>query len=124
MRDTMRNLLAVAVAIGLLCVPAAVVRISYDIAFVGAGPAIEQLRSDIGNLSGESSEDVVGQATQWNQRIRSMQAYNAQWWGNPFIPDDWDRVEPLPVPKTKRAESASKTPATVTSLPRPDDGPV
>ena len=74
MRDYVRNAVAVAIAVGLLCVPAGIIRLSNEVALVGASPAIEQLRSDINNISGVSSEDVVGQATKWNQRIRSMQA--------------------------------------------------
>jgi len=116
MRDKIRNLVAIAVALGLLCVPAAVIRLSYEIAFVGASPAIEQLRTDIHNLTGKSSEDAIGQATQWNQRIRSMQAYNAQWWGDPFIPDAWDAIAPLPIPKTAASPSAAEPPYGVTLL--------
>ncbi len=97
MRNFIRNLLALALAIGLLAVPFFVIRIAYEIAFVGAGPEIEQLRYDMAGISGSASEDVVGQATAWNQTIRRMQAYNAQWWGDPFIPDQWESVSPLPV---------------------------
>ena len=123
MRDTMRSLVVFAVMIGLLCVPAAIIRISYKIAFVGAAPAIEQLRSDINNISGMSSEDVVGQATQWNQRIRTMQAYNATWWGAPFIPDEWDSVEVLPVPKIASAGSGHGPYAKVTLSQHRNDAP-
>jgi hypothetical protein len=93
-----RNLLALAIAIGVLSVPFLVVRVSYEIAFVGASPEVEQLRSDMKYVATAASEDVMGQATKWNQTIRRMQAYNAQWWGDPFIPDDWDAVALLPIP--------------------------
>ena|GEM_PF-6766617 len=106
MKNAIRNIVAIAIAIVLLCIPIAVIRISYEIAFVGAGPAIEQLRSDIAGISGKASEDVIGQATAWNQTIRSMQAYNDRWWGNPFIPDEWDEVELLPIPRTKTASGS------------------
>lgn len=101
MRNAIRNVLALALAIGVLCVPCAVIRVSYDIAFVGASPEIEQLRSDMAGVTGEASEDVLGQATTWNQTIRRMQAYNARWWGDPFIPDDWDDVAVLPIPRAQ-----------------------
>ena len=100
MKNIIRNLLAISIAIALLCVPLAVVRLSYEISLVGTVPAIEQLRSDITGIEEPASEDVVGQATAWNQRIRSMQAYNDQWWGDPFIPDQWDSIDQLPIPKT------------------------
>jgi hypothetical protein len=98
MRNAIRNVVALVLAFGVLCVPCAVIRVSYDVAYVGASPEIEQLRSDMIGLSGAASEDVLGQATQWNQRIRRMQAYNARWWGDPFIPDAWDQVAVLPIP--------------------------
>ncbi|MBN1910015.1 MAG: hypothetical protein JW818_09770 [Pirellulales bacterium] len=112
-RDTFRNMMAIAVAIGLLCVPALIIRISYEIALVGAVPAIEQLRADINDISGVSSEDAIGQATQWNQRIRTLQAYNAQWWGNPFIPDAWNDIELIPIPKMPPTSELHQPPVKV-----------
>ena len=106
MKNAIRNSVAITIAIVLLCIPMTVIRLSYEVAFVGAGPSIEQLRSDIADIDGPASEDVVGQATVWNQKIRSMQAYNDRWWGDPFIPDEWDRVSVLPIP---RANMTSKS---------------
>ena len=101
MRNAVRNTLALAIAVGLLAVPFVIIRVAYEIAFVGAAPEIEQLRSDMADIPGPASEDVVGQATTWNQTIRRMQAYNSRWWGDPFIPDAWDRVSVLPIPGNK-----------------------
>ncbi len=112
MNNAIRNLIAIVIAIALLCMPAAVIRLSYEVSFVGAGPAVEQLRSDIADIAGVASEDVVGQATSWNQTIRSMQAYNDSWWGDPFIPDEWDSVSPLPIPRANTASESLKNDAT------------
>lgn len=97
MGNVIRNLVAIALGIALLAAPLAIVRASYEIAFVGAAPQIEQLRADLDGVSGAASEDVLGQATEWNQRIRRMQAYNSRWWADPFIPDAWDRVRLIDV---------------------------
>ncbi len=112
MNNAIRNLIAIVIAIVLLCMPAAVIRLSYEVSFVGAGPAVEQLRSDIADIAGVASEDVVGQATSWNQTIRSMQAYNDSWWGDPFIPDEWDSVSPLPIPRANTTSESLKNDAT------------
>ena len=99
MREGIRNAVAIAIAVAVLCVPAAVIRVTYEIGWFGASPAIEQLRSDMARIAGPASEDVIGQATSWNQKIRTLQAYNDRWWGDPFIPDDWDSVQLLSIPK-------------------------
>ncbi|MBN2296563.1 MAG: hypothetical protein JXM70_29310 [Pirellulales bacterium] len=108
MKNYIRNIVAIAIAFVLLCIPMTVIRLSYEIAFVGASPAIEQLRSDLTDIAGIASEDVVGQATAWNQKIRSMQAYNGMWWGDPFIPDQWDSVVELPIPRTNMISESRK----------------
>lgn len=64
----------------------------------GSLARIEQLRQDVRKTSMGNSEDVVGQVTQWNQRIRSMQAYNGTWYAGPVIPDAWDSVKTIPLP--------------------------
>ncbi len=106
MTNAIRNSVAITIAIVLLCIPMTIIRLSYEVAFVGAGPSIEQLRSDIANIDGPASEDVVGQATAWNQTIRSMQAYNDRWWGDPFIPDEWDRVSVLSIPRASMTRAS------------------
>ena len=97
MGNVIRNVLAVGITVGLLAVPFAIVRASYEVAFVGAAPEIEQLRSDMAKIPGAAPDEVLGQATEWNQTIRRMQAYNSTWWGDPFIPDAWEGVAPLSV---------------------------
>ena len=92
MGNNIRNGVAIAIALLLLLVPAIIIRVSYEIALVGACPAIEQLRVDMTHTVVAASEDVLGQATTWNQKIQSYRAYNSRWWGDPFIPDYWDRI--------------------------------
>ncbi len=99
MKNRIRNAVALLIAFVLLGVPAFIIRATYEILFVGASPAIEQLRSDMNRIESPISEDVIGQATKWNQKIRIMQAYNKRWWGDPFIPDSWNSVPLLPIPK-------------------------
>lgn len=60
---------------------------------------IEQLRTDASNVNAAESEDVIGQVTQWNQRIRSQQRYNDAWYASWLIPNAWDRVQPIQLPR-------------------------
>ena len=99
MRNAIRSLLALTVAISVLAVPFLVIRVGYNIAYFGAAVEIEQLRSDLARLSDAVPGEVVGQATQWNQTIRRMQEYNGQWWGDPFLPDEWGKVTMLAIPE-------------------------
>lgn len=92
MPNIVRNTVAIMIALILLSVPAIIIRVSYEISLVGAGPAIEQLRGDMTRADVAASEDVIGQATAWNQKIRSLQAFNSRWWADPFIPDTWDTI--------------------------------
>ena len=62
---------------------------------------IDQLRLDADNIAAPSSEDVVGQITQWNQSIVFYQTYNMIPVVELMIPDFWDKVEPIPVPKSE-----------------------
>jgi LysM repeat protein len=98
MPNFLRSTLAILIAFGLLCVPFLVIRVGYSIDLIGAKTQIEQLRSDMQNISDVLLSSVVGQATKWNQTIRSRQAYNNTWWGDPLIPDDWDTIAMLPLP--------------------------
>lgn len=70
------------------------------IVFVSAEAQISQLRQDLRKLEGQQiSEDVIGQATEWNQTIAEQQRWNQipvfQW----YIPNGWDDIEPLPIPE-------------------------
>lgn len=70
--------------------------------FPGERASIESLRSDLLKVGGQAvGEDVLGQATQWNQIIRERQAYNRTWWAGWAIPDGWNEIKPLPMPKEK-----------------------
>lgn len=60
---------------------------------------IEQLRSDAQKVHTGNNEDVVGQVTQWNQEIRNNQWYNSRWWAALLIPNEWDAVKPIEIPK-------------------------
>ena len=97
MRNFIRNILALVIAIGLLAIPFLVIKVGYWISYVGDIEEIQQLHSDMDKLDDPISSDVVGQATAWNQTIRRMQAYNSMWWGDPFVPDEWDDVSLLPI---------------------------
>ena len=46
----------------------------------------------------------MGQATEWNQKIRSAQQYNKLWWSGWMVPDGWDEIEPLKIPAAKMGE--------------------
>ena len=105
MHDATRNTLAFAIAIVILTVPFVVIRLGFNVAFIGNKQEIEQLRSDMlrvsegGLTQGGNIGVALGQVTSWNQRIRRMQAYNNRWWGDPFIPDEWDSTETIPIPR-------------------------
>lgn len=60
---------------------------------------IEQLRADSKDLDPTQAEDVIGQITMWNQSIRQKQTLNDQWWAAIIIPDEWDDVKLIPVPR-------------------------
>ena len=61
----------------------------------GSLAEIEQLRRDSQTVGALQSEDVLGQVTQWNQKIASYQAYNRTWYANLLVPDAWDDVQPI-----------------------------
>jgi len=64
-----------------------------ETAFPAQAGKIEQLRHDLTLVSGQSSEDAVGQATEWNQTIISNQTYNKMWVISWMIPDGWDNIK-------------------------------
>lgn len=61
---------------------------------------IEQLRSDVQRVENISNEDVIGQVTAMNQAIARNQAYNKLWWADVTIPDAWDSVKPIEIPRS------------------------
>ena len=107
MRDAIRNTLALIIAMAILAIPFLVIRLGFDVALIGTEPEIEQLRADMVGISqggltqGGNIGVALGQVTSLNQRIRRMQAYNNRWWGDPFIPDGWERLEPIPIPRNQ-----------------------
>lgn len=56
---------------------------------------IESIRADVAK---NSSEDVVGQATQWNQEIKSSKYWNSVPILELMIPDVWDDVDLIEIP--------------------------
>lgn len=60
---------------------------------------IEALRADVSRVDVAESEDVIGQVTDANQRIRSKQAMNQTWYADLLIPDGWDAVQPIQLPR-------------------------
>ena len=58
--------------------------------------AFEQLRSDtyVGRVN---AEDILGQAAEYNRKLRYMQSWNDKWYADPIIPDGWDELEPIEV---------------------------
>jgi hypothetical protein len=106
MQNVIRNMTAAVIAITILVVPFLVVRMGFEVAFIGTSQEIEQLRNDMVGISrgglthGGNIGVALGQATSWNQTIRRMQAYNYRWWGDPFIPDGWNNISTIPIPRT------------------------
>lgn len=68
-------------------------------ALPGDRAQIEQLRADSAHVDPAQAEDVIGQVTQWNQKIVSMQAYDDMFLIGIVIPDGWQDIEPIPVPR-------------------------
>lgn len=64
--------------------------------WISAQPAIEQLRVDVKNVNIQSSEDVMGQVTEWNQLIQSNRRWNKVPIISWTIPNGWDEIELLP----------------------------
>jgi hypothetical protein len=73
--------------------------VAYEMSLPSQLAQIEQLRKDSSNVDPAQAEDVIGQVTQWNQRIASNQAFNKTWWAGWAIPDAWDDIEPISVPQ-------------------------
>jgi hypothetical protein len=65
--------------------------------YQGTAAAIESLRQDAAKVCVSQSEDVVGQVTLANQNIAKMRAYNNNPLLDVFIPDGWDRIEPIAI---------------------------
>ena len=93
------RLLAAVLTAGTLAFCAVVLVLSYAVALPGDLSKIEQLRADSAVVDPTQAEDVIGQVTVWNQTIRENQTLNATWWAGWAIPDEWDAVALIPVPR-------------------------
>ena len=65
----------------------------------GALAEIESLRANASIVQPQEAEDVIGQVTQWNQTIASKQRYNRVWWSAWLIPNAWDDIRPIEIPR-------------------------
>jgi hypothetical protein len=76
--------------------------VTYSINHIDIGPQIdriEQLRSDAAVVDPIQAEDVIGQVTETNQLIRANQAYNRIPIIGWAVPDEWDTIDPIEVPR-------------------------
>lgn len=67
--------------------------------FAGDISEIEQVRSDIEGTCVGENEDVIGQAVKLNRCIASQKTYNQIWWSDFLVPDGWNDVKPIRIPK-------------------------
>lgn len=63
--------------------------------YITARVEIEQLRIDASAVSETMGDHVQGQVAQWNQTIRSKQRWNRIAVIGWFIPNGWDRIQPI-----------------------------
>jgi hypothetical protein len=76
-------------------------KVTNTIEFRSAEAAIEALRIDLKVLDLSAGEDVIGQATTWNQKIRRWQRQNQMIVLGWTIPDGWDDIDLLPIPRAQ-----------------------
>ena len=88
-----------AIILGVLLLAAAIAMCANYYDFMASSASLEALRVDAANLSEPASEDVIGQITAFNQRIAAMQRLNGSPFVCLFIPNGWDALRPIPVPK-------------------------
>lgn len=82
---------------GLAAVFGSVMSVVNRLNFPAEAAAIESLRADAALVCVSQSEDVVGQVTAANQNIAGWRAYNDNLLLDIFIPDGWDRIEPIAI---------------------------
>lgn len=58
---------------------------------------VEQLRLTASQVDLRASEDVAGKVADFNRSLASAKWMNQQWWGDAFVPDEWDTVAFIPV---------------------------
>lgn len=56
-----------------------------------------QLRQAAASVDLQASEDVAGKVADFNQALAAAKWQNKQWWGDAFVPDEWDSVAYIPV---------------------------
>lgn len=95
------TLFFVSIILGLALIMFVAVAIDKRVSFPAQEAKIEQLRVDAANID-QNSEDVVGQITQTNQNIRSMQAWNSVPVIGWVYPDAWDEIELIELPASSR----------------------
>jgi hypothetical protein len=59
--------------------------------------SVAVLRASAKAVDLNSSEDVYGKVVDFNQQLAQNKWMNQQWWGDPFVPDEWDTVTAIPV---------------------------
>ena len=67
--------------------------------YISAEVKIERLRYDMRELDVRQAEDVIGQATAWNQRIVSEQRWNRVPVICLLVPNGWDNIKTLETPR-------------------------
>lgn len=60
---------------------------------------IEQLRSDIQKPSHGDLESIISIAIKTNMKIKEIKYYNTQWWSCLVIPNEWDNVQLIEIPR-------------------------
>lgn len=71
---------------------------------------IEQLRADVEGISESQSEDAIGLAIKKNVEIASTQRQNKMWSIGWMIPDGWDDVKMIEIPKEAQRAPTTKWP--------------
>jgi len=99
--DDLRDFLGVFVPIVAVCVllVVGIVAICNRIEFGPQISEIESLRANAANVDPQQAEDVIGQVVEINRTIASNRAWNKVPFICILVPNGWDKVEPIPVPK-------------------------
>jgi hypothetical protein len=64
--------------------------------------AAHEIRTSVERLGCTASEDVIGSAVQWNRTVATTKFWNRRWIADPLIPDGWDTVSVVNVPRCER----------------------
>lgn len=77
----------------------AIASIGSRITFPADVADIESLRASAANVDPQQAEDVIGQVVEVNRSIAANRAWNKVPIISITVPNGWDNVEPIPVPK-------------------------